>query len=250
MKISVITVSYNAETCIADTIASVNKQTYHDIEHIFIDGESDDKTLEIISETCERENIIVSEPDRGVYSAMNKGLARATGHVICFLNSDDFFIDDNVLSEVAFEFLNSKVNYLWGNILFVNRIKVDKVVRHWKSKFLDKHDIFNTEVAPHPGFFFDKKVAKNHPSFDLTYTIAADFDYIKNVILDDDLTGKYLDRYMVKMRVGGLSTTNNSIKQNKEVFHSLKSTFPKYGQCAFLYRRLKTKLRQTILRRI
>jgi glycosyltransferase len=248
MKISVITVSYNSEMCIGKTIDSVNKQTYQNVEHIFIDGASQDKTLEIISEMCERHKVIVSGPDNGVYDAMNRGLARATGDIICFLNSDDFFMDDDVLEEVALEFTHAKVNYIWGNILFVDRINTGKVKRYWKSKFLDKYDILNAEVAPHPGFFFDKKVAKKHPSFDLAYAIAADFDYIKKVILDDDFTGKYLDRYMVKMRVGGLSTSNNSVKQNKEVFHSLKSSFPRYGQIAFLYRRLKTKCQQSILR--
>tara|TARA_B110000211_G_scaffold234720_1_gene305858 strand:+ start:4010 stop:4762 length:753 start_codon:yes stop_codon:yes gene_type:complete len=248
VKISVITVSYNSQMCIGKTIDSVNKQTYQNVEHIFIDGASQDKTLEIISETCECHNVLVSEPDKGVYDAMNKGLARATGDIICFLNSDDFFMDDDVLEDVALEFANAKVNYIWGNILFVDRINTDKVQRYWKSKFLDKNDILNAEVAPHPGFFFDKEVAKKHPYFDLTYTIAADFDYIKKVILDDDLTGKYLDRYMVKMRVGGLSTSNNSVKQNRQVFHSLKSSFPRYGQMSFLYRRLKTKCQQSILR--
>ena len=250
MKISVITVSFNSEQYIGKTIDSVNRQTYQNIEHIFIDGASQDRTLEIISDTCGRQNILVSEPDKGVYDAMNKGLTRATGDIICFLNSDDFFVDYDVLEDVALEFSNARVNYMWGNILFVDRTNTDKIKRYWKSKFLNKHDILNAEVAPHPGFFFDKEVVKKHPSFDLAYAIAADFDYIKKVILDDDLTGKYIDRYMVKMRVGGLSTTNNSVKQNKEVFHSLNSTFPGYGQLAFSYRRLKTKLQQSMLRKM
>ena len=249
MKISVITVSYNSQMCIGKTIDSVNKQTYQNVEHVFIDGASQDKTLDIISGTSQRHNILISEPDKGVYDAMNKGLERATGDIICFLNSDDFFMDDEVLEDVALEFANAKVNYIWGNVLFVDRINTDKVKRYWKSKFLDKNDILNAEVAPHPGFFLDKEVATKHPYFDLNYTIAADFDYIKKVILDDDVTGKYLDRYMVKMRVGGLSTSDNTFKQNKQVFSSLKSSFPRYGHMSFVYHRLKTKCQQSMLRR-
>ena len=113
--------------CIGKTIDSVNKQTYQNVEHVFIDGASQDKTLDIISGTSQRHNILISEPDKGVYDAMNKGLERATGDIICFLNSDDFFMDDEVLEDVALEFANAKVNYIWGNVLFVDRINTDKV---------------------------------------------------------------------------------------------------------------------------
>ena len=142
MKIAVITVSFNSERCIGKTIDSVNRQTYQNVEHIFIDGASQDKTVEIIYETCDRRNVLVSEPDKGVYDAMNKGLTRATGDIICFLNSDDFFVDYNILEEVALEFSNARVNYIWGNILFVDRTNTDKVKRYWKSKFC----VFGLEI--------------------------------------------------------------------------------------------------------
>ena len=119
MKIAVITVSFNSERCIGKTIDSVNRQTYQNVEHIFIDGASQDKTVEIIYETCDRRNVLVSEPDKGVYDAMNKGLTRATGDIICFLNSDDFFVDYNILEEVALEFSNARVNYIWGYFFFL-----------------------------------------------------------------------------------------------------------------------------------
>lgn len=247
MKVSIITVCYNSDEFIIDTINSVNRQTYHDIEHIFVDGGSSDKTLEIIAKSSQRANIVISEPDNGVYDAMNKGIGLASGKIICFLNSDDFYIDESVIADVVQAFEKTSADFLWGNLLFVEQKDTSKVVRKWISKVLVKEDLYATHIPPHPSFFVTSKVAVNHGSFDLRFKIAADFDFMKKVILDPVFKGVYLNRYIVKMRLGGLSTSNNLISQNLEVFKSLKNSFPNYSLWLFVILKLKNKLPQKLL---
>ena len=246
MKVSIITVCYNSDEFIIDTINSVNRQTYNDIEHIFVDGGSSDKTLEIIAKSSQRSNLVISEPDNGVYDAMNKGIGLASGTIICFLNSDDFYIDESVIADVVQSFEKTSADFLWGNLLFVEQKDTSKVVRKWISKALVKEDLYATHIPPHPCFFMTSKVAVNHGSFDLRFKIAADFDFMKKVILYPVFNGVYLNRYIVKMRLGGLSTSNNLISQNLEVFKSLKNSFPKYSLWLFVILKLKNKLPQKL----
>jgi glycosyltransferase len=250
MKVSVITVCYNSETYIIDTINSVNNQDYDEIEHIFIDGKSTDNTLNIISDNCKRDKIIVSESDNGVYDAMNKGMALASGDILCFLNSDDIYFNEFVISKVVDNFCKSNVDYLWGDLLFVDRLDPNRIVRYWKSKLLDRDSLFATEVPPHASFFMKRKVFERHSKFNLRYSIASDFDYMKNIILDTVLRPMHVETYFVKMRVGGLSTSNNLVKQNREIFHSLKSTFPEYNIFVFIFFKLKNKLAQFLLSKV
>jgi hypothetical protein len=149
-----------------------------------------------------------------------------------------------VVADLVFEFTKSKIDYLWGNLLFVDQDDTNKIGRKWKSKNLGRDDLYATHIPPHPCFFMKKHVVCSHPKFNIRYAIAADFDYMKNIILDPNLNGKYIDRYCVKMRLGGLSTSNNLIKQNLEIFESLKDTFPRYSVSVFVWLKLKNKLSQ------
>ena len=243
MKISVITVCFNSSEFILDAIMSVNNQVYSNVQHIFIDGKSTDRTLNIIDEYCTREKIVISEADNGVYDAMNKGLAVATGDIICLLNSDDVYADDNVYCDIFREFSCCHVDYLWGDLDFVDQSRPDKTVRHWISRMIDQDGIYKTEIPPHPSFFMRRSVLRMYPKFNLSYRIASDFDYMKNVILEHGLTGKYIRRNFVKMRLGGLSTSNNLVQQNMEIYRSLKATFPSYNFFYFVIFKVYTKLR-------
>jgi glycosyltransferase len=222
---------------------SVNNQVYSNVEHIFIDGKSTDRTLRITDEYSTREKIVISEADNGVYDAMNKGLAVATGDIVCLLNSDDFYADDNVYCDMVREFSCCHVDYLWGDLAFVDQSRTDKTVRHWRSRVIDKDGIYKTEIPPHPSFFMRRSVLEKHPKFNLNYHIASDFDYMKNIILDEGLIGKYVRRNFVKMRLGGLSTSNNLMQQNMEIYRSLKTTFPSYNIFYFLMFKVQNKLR-------
>jgi glycosyltransferase involved in cell wall biosynthesis len=133
MKISIITATYNSEAHIADCVRSVNSQTYDNIEHIIIDGASKDNTINIIEETPNRVTKIVSEPDKGIYDAMNKGIKAATGDVIGILNSDDFFTSDDVIETVVDAFSNSDIDALYGDVHFVNPDDLTKSVRYYSS---------------------------------------------------------------------------------------------------------------------
>jgi glycosyltransferase len=243
MKISVITVCFNSAEFILDAIKSVNNQLYPNVEHIFIDGKSTDRTLMIIDQYCTREKIVISEADNGVYDAMNKGFSMASGDIICLLNSDDFYSDDNAYCDIIREFSCCHVDYLWGDLAFVNQSRANKTVRYWRSRMILKDGVYKTEIPPHPSFFMRRSVMEQHPKFNLNYHIASDFDYMKNVILDDSLIGKYVRREFVKMRLGGLSTSDNIVQQNMEIYRSLKTTFPKYNIFYFLIFKAQNKLR-------
>lgn len=162
MKISIITATYNSEAHIADCVRSVNSQTYDNIEHIIIDGASKDNTLEIINCIPNRVTTIVSEPDKGIYDAMNKGIKAATGDIIGILNSDDFFTSDNIIETVVDNFKNSDIDALYGDVHFVNPDDISKSVRYYSSAIF-KPLLFRFGFMPaHPSFYMKKECYEKH----------------------------------------------------------------------------------------
>ena len=152
MKISIITATYNSAATIKDTLTSVNNQDYPNIEHIIIDGNSSDNTLDIVREYGKKVTTIISEPDKGIYDAMNKGIRVATGDIVGILNSDDFFTSDDIISTVALTFNNNNIDALYGDIHFVNPDNLDKTVRYYSSKIF-KPSLFRFGFMPaHPSF--------------------------------------------------------------------------------------------------
>ncbi|CAB3880994.1 PGL/p-HBAD biosynthesis glycosyltransferase [Achromobacter dolens] len=158
MKISIITVVFNGATTIGDTLDSVNDQTYPDVEHVVIDGGSRDNTLDIVKARGRRVGKLVSERDRGIYDAMNKGLKFATGDVIGFLNADDFYVDPAVLEDVAKVFADERVQACYGDLLYVSQEQQDKIVRYWKSSDFVSGAFGRGWVPPHPTFFVRREV--------------------------------------------------------------------------------------------
>jgi len=236
MKISIITVCYNSRTTIRDTIESVLAQNYSNIEYIIVDGLSNDGTLDIIREYGKRIDIVISESDIGIYDAMNKGIQSATGDVIGILNSDDFYIDDHVLSDVAKVFLDQNIDACYGDLVYVKQNNVDQVVRFWKSRDY-KLGLFKAGwMPPHPTFFVRKSVYERLGSFDLNYKIAADFELLFRFIEQHKIRTRYLPKVLVKMRLGGKSNKSlaNIYKQNREIIRALKCNYRRFSISKFL----------------
>lgn len=224
MKISIITATYNSSKTIAETIASIYSQKYPDIEHIVIDGKSKDNTLQIIESIPNRVSKIVSEPDKGIYDAMNKGIDLVTGDIVGILNSDDFYSSDDIISDVAGIFQKTNCDAIYGDLEYVNEINTNKVVRYWKSKEYKK-GLFKTGWHPaHPTFFVKKEIYEKYGNFNLKYRIAADYEIMLRFIEKNKIKTVYLPKTMVKMRTGGASNKSlkNIIQANKECYSAWK----------------------------
>ena len=179
MKVSIITVSYNSASTIADTINSVNIQNYKNLEHIFIDGSSSDKTVEIIKNTCKKQKILISEPDKGIYNAMNKGIKLATGDIIGILNSDDTFTDSTVVERIVRLFaLNN--DYVYSGINYVDNRGYIK--RKWPAGTFKKGSYFYGWHTGHPGFWVKRKLYDETGLFNEELTIAADFEFMLRIM--------------------------------------------------------------------
>lgn len=224
MKISIITATYNSSKTIADTISSVYNQDYKDIEHIIIDGASKDNTLEIIKNLPNRVTKILSEPDKGIYDAMNKGIKLATGDIIGILNSDDFYVSTDVISEVVKTFHQQKCDATYGDLEYVDEKNKDKVIRFWKSKEYKK-GLFRKGWHPaHPTFFVKREIYEKYGKFNLNYKIAADYEIMLRFIEKHRISVAYLPKVIVKMRVGGVSNKGikNILQANKESYKAWK----------------------------
>jgi glycosyltransferase involved in cell wall biosynthesis len=249
LKISIITVCYNSEKTIKDTLASVGSQNNVDVEHVLIDGASKDSTLDIIK-NHNTVSKLISEPDKGIYDAMNKGIALATGEVVGTLNADDFYYNDNVLSEVIKAFSDSSIEACYGDLVYVNQENTDQTVRFWKSNDY-KVGIFKLGWMPaHPTFFVRKSVYDRLGGFNLNYKIAADFELLFRFIEQNKIKTKYIPKVMVKMRLGGTTnkSLNNVVNQNKEIISILQSYYPNFSIASFMFRKLINRLSQFIRR--
>lgn len=207
LKISLITVTYNAERHIARCIDSVLAQRYGNLEYIVIDGGSTDRTMEIISRYGLHINHLVCEKDQGIYDAMNKGIGLATGDIVGILNADDFFADDNVLFELAYGFEKTEISIVYGDLEFVNA--GGQVVRKWQSGDYRRSKLNYGWMPPHPTFYCRRSLFDRHGSYSLEYGSAADYELMLRFLRHDYGVG-YLKKTMVKMETGGVS--NRSVK--------------------------------------
>lgn len=227
MKISLITVTYNSSKTLSFTIQSVLNQIYSDIEYIIVDGASKDNTVSIIKEYEPKFNgrmKWISEPDKGLYDAMNKGIRMATGDLVGIINSDDFYHRADILQNVADAFKDKSVQAVYGDVRFVNDDNLDKTVRYYSSKsFSPKRFRFGFMPA-HPTFFTYKKYFDEFGYYKMGYKIAADYELLTRFLYVHKLKCKYLPVDFMKMRTGGASTA--SIKSNwilnKEIVRACK----------------------------
>lgn len=205
MKISVITATWNSALTIMDTIKSLNAQDYSDIEYIIIDGASTDATLDIVNLYGHRVTAIVSEQDKGIYDALNKGIALATGDVVGFLHSDDLFADDRVLSRIAEEFCKGPTGAVYGDLNYVSKYDTTKIIRRWISGSFKRGRFRNGWMPPHPTFYMRREHYLSLGSFDLKFSIAADYDSMLRYLWTNNISAAYIPRVLVNMRVGGKS---------------------------------------------
>lgn len=247
MKITVITVAYNSGTTIADTIRSVAAQNYVDYEHLVVDGLSTDGTIEVVENLRHPRLILSSEPDRGIYDAMNKGLDRASGEVIGFLNADDLYADKDVLTRVALAFEDPEVEACFADLVYV---KPDNstVVRFWKSKPYSK-GCFATGWSPaHPTFYIRSSALDRWGQFDLTYRLAADTEFMMRYLEVGQIKSAYIPHVQVRMRVGGATNQSwhNIAQQNREIFHALENNRISYSAWSFWAHKLACRLWQRL----
>lgn len=248
-KITVITVCYNSVATIVDTLRSVAEQTYPAVEHIVIDGNSKDGTIEVVRRFPHVAKI-VSEPDNGIYDAMNKGIAMATGEVIGFINADDFYADTDALSTVMRVFEESDTDICYGDLCYVKQVDTDAIVRYWRSSKFKAGLFFRGWCPPHPTFFVRKEVYERCGKFDLDFRIGADVELMMRFLEIHRVRSLYLPKLLVMMRMGG--TTNQSVgnvfKQNREIWRAFRKNGLSPSLLTFFVGKLLSRSRQFISR--
>ena len=247
LKVSIITVCYNSTSTIESTLQSVANQSYINVEHVVIDGASTDDTVELIKRY---KTMLVTELDKGIYDAMNKGIKLATGDIIGTLNADDFYIDNNVLSAVMQVFSDESVEACFADLVYVDQFDTNKIARYWKSKPYQAGLFKQGWMPAHPTFFVRKSVYEKFGVFDLNYQIAADFELLFRFIEQNKIKTYYLPKVLVKMRLGG--TTNKSLKnirtQNNEIIRILRAHYHDFSAFQFWRHKIINRFVQFISR--
>lgn len=222
MKISVITAVFNAAGTIEGTLLSVAQQTHQDVEHVVVDGASSDATLEIIARHRDKLTRFVSEPDHGVYDAMNKGIMLASGDVIGFLNADDLYASKDVLSRVGDIMERESLDALFGDVEFFRPKDPTRTVRRYRSARFSPDQIALGWMPAHPALFLRRRVYESYGLFRTDYRIAGDFEYCARIFRSNTLVYRSLPETLVRMRTGGISTSGwrNTLLLNREVLRA------------------------------
>jgi glycosyltransferase involved in cell wall biosynthesis len=222
MKISIITVCYNSAATLGDTLDSVAAQTHQTVEHIVVDGASTDDTNEIMDRHGSHVTKYISEPDHGIYHAMNKGVTLATGEVIGFLNADDIYADKGVLARVAEAMTRDNLDVLFGDAEFVSSNNTRRIVRRYRSNNFRPDRIGWGWMPAHPTLFLKRQIFERSGSFRTNYRIAGDFELVARIFQDASLRYRYLPEVLVRMRTGGISTggLRNTLLLNREVLRA------------------------------
>ena len=226
MRISVITAVYNRSNTIRQAVESVQSQDFSDVEHILVDGVSNDGSLEILKEMQDQRSLLISEPDDGLYDALSKGFARASGEVLGVMHSDDMFADDEVLSSVAEAFEDPTVDAVYGDLQYVAADDPRRVVRHWRSGEFHPKRLVRGWMPPHPTLYLRRSVLDVHGGFDTSYQIAADYEAILRYFGNPNFKAAYIPRVLVKMRVGGRSNggLRNFLVKSHEDYRALRQS--------------------------
>lgn len=224
VKVSIITVVFNNKDFIEAAIKSVLAQTYKDIEYIVIDGGSTDGTKEIIEKYRDKISKFISEPDKGIYDAMNKGIEMATGDIVGLMNSDDFYANEFVVEKIVKKFAETNAECLWSDLTYVDRKNINKNVRFWKSSEYEEGKFKMGWYPPHSTFFVKKEIYKKYGLFNLDFKIAADIEIMLRFLEKFKISSTYIPEVLIKMRTGGASAKNirNIIRANIEVYRAWK----------------------------
>ena len=245
-KISLITASYNRAHTIQDTIRSVNVQTYGDIEHIFVDGVSKDNSVEIIRDQAVRSPVILSERDEGFYDAYNKGLSLATGEIIGFLNSDDFYVHEHVIARVMQAFEDPTLDAVHADLVYVQQDNPAKIVRHWRSRNFTPDSYRRGLIPAHPTVFLRRHVYDRAGVFDLDYKLAADYEFLLRAFFTHGIKARYIPEIWVRMRTGGATggAFSDIKRQNDEIRAAQAKHGVSYPASKFFVRKLVDRIGQ------
>jgi glycosyltransferase involved in cell wall biosynthesis len=250
MKISLITTTFNSAETLRDTLESVRLQEYNDIEYVIVDGGSTDGTMDLIAEFKDIVSASVSEKDDGIYDALNKGIAMATGEVVGFLHSDDMFADAKVLSRIAEAFSHPDVDATYCDLDYVLRDDPSKIHRQWRSQEFDPEAFYRGWMPAHPTFYLKKEHYTRFGGYDTTFRQSADYELMLRMLLKHGLKAKYIPEVLVKMRVGGASNVSlqNRWQANQEDARAWKKNGLKAGKLTRVMKPL-SKLGQFLGRR-
>jgi len=250
-KVSIITITYNSEKTLDDTIKSVLSQTYKDIEYIIVDGASTDGTIGIIKKYENEISKFISEPDEGIYDAMNKGLKLATGYIVGILNSDDVYYDNKVIEKVVDKFKKEAVDSVYGDLYYVKENDLNEVVRYWKSSDFKQGSFAKGWHPPHPTFFVKREIYHKYGLFDLDMKVSADFELMLRFLEKYKISIAYIPSVIVRMRTGGESNKSikNIITGNKSILKAFdkndievnKFIYPFYRFVPKIFQVLKSK---------
>jgi glycosyltransferase len=224
MKVSIITVTYNSEKYLEDCIKSVQAQDYHDIEHIIVDGVSTDNTVNIIKRHSGDIAKWISEEDEGMYDAINKGMKMATGDVIGVLNSDDMLASTDVISKIAECFKKNKIDTIYGDLVYVDPVDTDKVLRTWKGFSYKRFRFMLGWMPAHPTFYIRRNLIDNLGGYESHYFTAADFEFMSRYLYRYRVSSLYLPKLIVKMRNGGQSNESlaRRLRANRRDYLAMK----------------------------
>ena len=226
LKISVVTATYNCEATLQDTLTSIRLQTNTNFEHVVVDGLSTDRTLEIIHANADGRTTIKSENDRGIYDALNKGIARSTGEVIGFLHADDVYASPDVLAQIAQAFADPTVSAVYGDLQYVRKADTTQVVRQWQSSAFTPKRLGWGWMPPHPTLYVRREWYQRIGGFDINYRISADYYSILQMFSQPTFRAVYLPEVLVRMRLGGASNRSLKaiIRKSREDWDALRRT--------------------------
>lgn len=247
MKISVITAVYNCKDTLQDAFDSVVRQTYAAaIEHVVIDGASNDGTHEVLERNRDRIAVLVSEPDQGIYDALNKGIQRSSGDVVGFLHADDVFADERVIERIAAVFEDPTILAVYGDLVYVRRVDTHFVIRRWRAGTFSQGCLRRGWMPPHPTFYVRRRIYEQLGAFDTRHRIAADYDCILRFLGPGGIVPAYIPEILVKMRVGGASNRSlaNILQKSREDYQALRDNH--VGGLAALVWKNVSKIKQFI----
>ena len=245
-KITIITVCRNSAATIRDTLESVASQSYKNLEHIIIDGGSTDATLAVINEWKKYPVRLISETDKGMYDAMNKGIRIATGDIIGILNSDDLYYDAHVLENVSAAMDDASIDACYADLIYVDKNNLNKIIRYWKSSDFKKGLFSQGWMPPHPTFFVRRLIYEKYGLFDLNYPLAADVELLARFLEKFQIKSVYIPKIFIKMRFGGVSNNSvvNIIKQNIAIYKACKKNDVTLCPFSFLAAKITSRIKQ------
>ena len=257
MKVSIITTVYNGVNTVADTLLSVQQQSYHGVEHIIQDGGSTDGTLAVVEKFADSRCVVESAPDSGIYSGINRAIERASGDIVGLLHSDDVFAHKDVLTNVVRVLEDSSINGVYGDLIYVSRVDTRRSVRFWKSSTFRPEMLRRGWMPPHPTLFLRRDIFANYGKYNPEFRISADYEAVLRWFKEPELKFAYLPEILVRMRLGGESNKSmrHILRKSKEDLQAIRAhkiggfevllakNFLKVGQFFSIRRRSYDKLK-------